>query len=335
MTHPAPESAPGQGAGPDPDPVQAPLPAHLQLKASALLFALVLLIVGAALYLSYARGAFESTQRLVLLTDDSEGVVVGMDMTFAGFPIGRVEGIELAPDGNVRILVDVAHKDAHWLRTTSVFTLARGVVGNTALRAYSGILTDPPLPDAAVRTALRGDASAEIPRLLADARQLLQNLTLMTAADAPLNASLAGVQAFTDRLKGADGALGVLLGGDAPKFSGALSTTLTRTNTLLARVDALALQAQAQVFGRDGVVTDARATVAQLSGMLTDARASLVKVDAVLDEARAVGANARVASADLGVLRTDVERSLRQIDQLINEINRKWPFARDATLTLP
>ena len=333
MTNPSPENVPGLAASLEPE--QAPLPAHLQLKATALLLALVLLIVGAALYLSYARGAFESTQRLVLVTDDSEGVVVGMDMTFAGFPIGRVGGIELAGDGNVHILVDVAHKDAHWLRTSSVFTLARGVVGNTALRAYSGIPADPPLPDGVKRPALRGDASAEIPRLLGDARQLLQNLNAMTAADAPLNASLAGVQAFTDRLKGADGALGALLGTEAPKVSGALATTLARTNTLLARVDALALQAQAQVFGRDGVVTDARATVAQLTGMLSDARASLVKVDAVLDEARAVGANARVASADLGVLRAEVERSLRQIDQLIHEINRTWPFARDATLTLP
>ena len=321
--------------GSDSEPTPVALPAHLQFKASALLVALVLMVVGAGLYLSYARGAFESTQQLVLLTDDSEGVVVGMDMTFAGFPIGRVQRIELATDGNVRILVDVALKDAHWLRTSSVFTLVRGVVGNTALRAYSGILTDPPLPDAAIRTALRGDASAEIPRLLADARQLVQNLSSMTAADSPLNASLVGVQAFTDRLKGADGALGALLGVDAPKFSGALATTLARTNTLLARADSLAAKAEAQVFGQSGVVSDARATVAQLTGMLSEARASLVKVDAVLDEARAIGANARVASADLGVLRTDVERSLRQIDQLINEINRKWPFARDATLTLP
>lgn len=307
------------------------LPAHLQLKATALLLVLLLMVVGVALYLSYARGAFESTQRLVLVTDDSEGVVVGMDMTFAGFAIGRVERIELAADGNARILVDVPLKDAHWLRTSSVFTLVRGVVGNTALRAYSGILSDPPLPNAAVRTALRGDASAEIPRLLADARQLLQNLGTMTASDAPLNASLTGVQAFTDRLKGKAGALEALLGANAPK----LGLTLDRTNTLLGHIDKLTVKADAQVLGPRGVVAEAHASVAQLTGMLSDARASLVKVDAVLDEAHAVGANARVASADLGVLRTEVERSLRHVDQLINEINRKWPFARDATVTLP
>jgi phospholipid/cholesterol/gamma-HCH transport system substrate-binding protein len=48
-----------------------------------------------------------------------------------------------------------------------------------------------------------------------------------------------------------------------------------------------------------------------------------------------VGANARVATTDLGVLRADVETSLRNVDQLINEVNRKWPFARNTELKLP
>ena len=84
--------------------------AHLERKAAALLLLTIALIAGATLYLLYARGAFETTQTLVLTSDDSEGVTVGMDMTFSGFPIGRVSKLELAPDGNVRIVVAVASK---------------------------------------------------------------------------------------------------------------------------------------------------------------------------------------------------------------------------------
>ena len=87
-------------------PPPAPV-AHLELKAALLLALFVLLVAGTVLYLMYARGAFESTQRLVLVADDSEGVSVGMDITFSGFPIGRVRRIELADDGNARILIDV------------------------------------------------------------------------------------------------------------------------------------------------------------------------------------------------------------------------------------
>ena len=322
------------------EPVAYPAVRHLELKARLLLLFTGLLIAGSAVYLLYARGVFEPTQALILATDDSEGVVVGMDLTFSGFPIGRVHGVELAPDGNVRILVDVARRDAHWLRTSSVFTMVRGVVGVTNLRAFSGILTDPALPDGAVRQVLRGDASAEIPRVVAEARQVLENLSAMTAQDAALRNTLANVQAVTERLKGPQGALHALFGNeaDAKKLVGALD----RTNALLARMDQLALrvndltaQAENQVFGQEGLVRDARTTVRQLDGLLADTRLSLKKVDAVLLEVQGVGANVRSATADLGPLRADVEANLRKIESLIDEINRKWPFARDTEIKLP
>ena len=310
--------------------------AYLELKAAMLLLFTLALIVGSGLYLLYARGAFEATQTLVLTADDSEGVVVGMDMTFSGFPIGRVRRIELAETGNARIVVDVAQKDAHWLRESSVFTLVRGVVGGTNIRAYSGILTDPPLPAGAVRPVLRGDATAEIPQLMASARELLGNLNALTAQDAALGSSLANVQALTQRLNGPGGALGVLMGNEADARK--IITTLERTNTLLARLDGLAKQADRQVFGengKDALVPDLRASVGQLNALLAETRNSLKKVDAVLVEAQAIGANTREATTDLGALRADVESNLRKVESLVNEIQRKWPFARDTEIRLP
>ena len=310
--------------------------AYLELKAAMLLLFTLALIVGSGLYLLYARGAFEPTQTLVLTADDSEGVVVGMDMTFSGFPIGRVRRIELAETGNARIVVDVAQKDAHWLRESSVFTLVRGVVGGTNIRAYSGILTDPPLPAGAVRPVLRGDATAEIPQLMASARELLGNLNALTAQDAALGSSLANVQALTQRLNSPGGALGVLMGNEADAQK--IITTLERTNTLLARLDGLAKQADRQVCGengKDALVPDLRASVGQLNALLAETRNSLKKVDAVLVEAQAIGANTREATTDLGALRADVESNLRKVESLVNEIQRKWPFARDTEIRLP
>lgn len=313
---------------------------HLEFKARLLLLFAALLIAGSAIYLLHARGVFEPTQTLVLAADDSEGVVAGMDLTFSGFPIGRVREVELAPDGNVRILIDVAKKDAHWLRTSSVFTMVRGIVGGTSLRAFSGMLADPPLPDGAVRQVHKGDASAEIPKVVAEARQLLENLNAMTGQDAALRSTLASVQAVTDRLQGPQGALHVLFGNEADARK--LVTTLDRTNSLLARLDQLAVRvdgltgkADSQVFGQEGLVRDARSTMRQLDGLLADTRASLKKVDAVLVEVQGVGANVKAATADLGPLRADVEANLRKIEGLINEINRKWPFARDTEIKLP
>jgi len=307
--------------------------ASLEFKARLLLLFMLLLVCGSALYVLYARGAFESTQRLVLMAEDSEGVVVGMDMTFAGFPIGRVRRIELAEDGKARILVDVAQKDAHWLRSSSVFTLVKGIVGGPNIRAYTGLLNDPPLPEDAVRTVLQGDASAEIPKVISAAKDLIDNLNSLTGSSGSVGASLANLQVLTGRLNGPGGALTVLLGSEAEakKFS----ATLDRTNALLARLDGIAAKTDTQVFGDKGVLPETRATVVQLNAMLGEARTSLQKVDAILVDAQAITSNARDATNDLGALRGDVEASLRKVEGLVSEINRKWPFARDAEMKLP
>jgi phospholipid/cholesterol/gamma-HCH transport system substrate-binding protein len=291
-----------------------------------LLVGVTLLVCSFLLYVMVARGVFESTQQLVLISDDSEGVLVGMDLTFSGFPIGRVRRIELSPEGKARMVIDVPRQDARWLRTSSIFTLERGMVGETRLRAYSGILTDPPLPENAERDVLRGDASAEIPRIVTSTRALLENLDNMTRAESSINTSLAHLQTVTERLTGRYGLLTGVLGSEDQAKK--IIEMLDRSNALLNKTDQ-------RVFGANGVMDSTQAAVTQLTGVLTDVRASLVKVDAVLAEAQAVGANARVASTDLGALRAEVELSLRKVSQLVDEVNRKWPFARDTELKLP
>ena len=296
-------------------------PRHVEAKATILLVLLGLLIVGFVVYVMHARGVFEPTQKLTLVADDSSGVIPGMDMTFAGFPIGRVRQVELGDDGKVKILVDVQSKDAKWLRASSVFTLESSIVGETRLRAYTGVLTDAPLPADSTRTVLRGDATAEIPRIVATARALLENLETMTATGSDVNASLANLSAVTGRMSGRYGVLGGALGGDEEAKK--LVEALDRVNVILAKADQ-------RVFGKAGVMDDTQAAIRQLDVVLQDASTTLKKVDAVLVEAQAVGANTRAATEDLGALRGEVDASLRKVNRLVEEINRKWPFARSS-----
>ena len=218
------------------------------------------------------------------------------------------------------------------------------MVGETRIRAFSGILSDPPLPENAERTVLRGDSSAEIPRLMASARTLLEHLEAMTAPDASINATLANLSTVTQRLNGRYGMLTGLLGSEQQAQK--IVDTIDHTNAVLARSQALLdsaagllARADQRLLGPAGVVDDTQAAVRQLSGVLGDVlgdvRNSLRQVDALLAEAQAVAGNARLASTDLGQLRAEVETSLRRVSQLVDEVNRKWPFARDRELTLP
>jgi len=303
---------------------------------------MALILVGSALYLMWARGAFEATQPLYLSTDDSDGVIVGMDMSFAGFPIGRVRKIELVGAGTVRIQVDVPVKDAHWLRVSSVYTLERGLVGAARLRAFTGVPDDAPLPAGAERVVLRGDVSAEIPKMVSDARDLLQHLNALTSEQSALAQTLVELRGVAARAYNAKGGLMAALTGNEADGR-RLGEALERSNRLLQSLDATARRTDAvlqkteqQVLGPQGLVGDARGAVGQLGDLLKDLRHSVVRVDAVLTEVQGAAGNARSASEGLGDLRADVESSLAKIDALITELNRKWPFApKEKEVTLP
>ena len=311
-------------------PPSTPPLKNVEFKALSLLILLLGLVIASVMYLMYARGVFERTQTLFLMADDSEGITVGSDLSFSGFPIGRVRRIELAENGRAKIMIEVAKKDARWLRTSSIFTMERGLVGETRLRAFTGILTDPPLPEGSVREVLRGDATAELPRLLSTMRTLADNLERLTRSDSSLSQSLDNVQSLTgqikDSLKGRYGALGIALGSE--ENAQKVIHILDRTHSLLAK-------AEASIFGSRGLMKDTQTTVQELNAILSEARLSLKKVDAILIDAQAIASNTRVATTDLGALRAEVEASLRKVELLVDEVNRKWPFRRESELKLP
>jgi phospholipid/cholesterol/gamma-HCH transport system substrate-binding protein len=343
-----PGAPPPPTAPPQPEtPVQKSEPAaknvqvrHLAFKATMLLVFTVALIVGAALFLLRARGFFEPKQHLVLVADNAEGVAAGMDLTFSGFPIGTVKKVSLNDRGAVQIDIDVVQKDAKWLRTSSVFTLVKGLFGGPQLRAYSGVLSDPPLPDGAQRPVLRGDFNEEVDRVIGAAKDVLDNLNQITAQNSELNRSMANLQVFTDKLQSRQGALHAIFGNeeDARKLVVAVeraNAAMLQIQRLGASGQQLVAHADTRVFGANGVADDAQASMRQLRTLLTDARGSLQRVDAVLTQAQGIAGNVNKATADLGTLRGEVEDNLRKIEDLINDLNRKWPFAKERKIELP
>ena len=320
---------------------------NVALKATLLLvvtFGLLAAFVG---YVLYARGTFEETQRLVLMADNAEGVSVGSDLTFSGFPVGRVQKIELARTGQARIEVDVPRSQLQWLRASSVFTLERGLVGGARLRAFTGDLDDAPLPDGAVRPVLRGDTTDELPALVASVKRLVENVERMTAQDSDVNRGLEGLRTMTDRMSGRYGMLTALLGSEEEakkvidaigRVNGVLASlegVARRLDGLAQRVDGTVARADERLLGAGGVVDETQQAVRQVNAILGEARESLKKLDALLVDGQGIARDTRAATTDLQALRAEVEASLRKASQLVDEINRKWPFKRDAELRLP
>ena len=332
---------------PVPPVPRAPLIKNLEFKIGLLLAMTVLLGAAFIGYALYARGAFEVTHKLVLTAEDVEGVSIGMPISFSGFPIGKVSRLHLMDDGKVQIELAIPREDARWLRESSVFTLEKALVGGAKIKAHSTNLKDPPLPDRAVRPLYTGDATKDIPVLIAKVKNILANVETMTGEGAPINQTLGHVETVTGRMAGEYGLLQGVLG--SPEDARKVVKALDRADTLLASLNGVSLKVDGvlgkmdrRLFEQHGVMDQAQVAIGNVNAILGDVRESLKKADAILANAQTaskdvakITGDVAEATTDMARLRLEIDDSVRKVNHLINEINKKWPFARDVEIKSP
>lgn len=319
----------------------------LPVKVAALTALIPLVAIGLIVYALSSRGMFEPSLRIHALARDAEGASVGMAVTYAGYPIGNVTRMELTETGEVRLDLRLRAKDARFLRATSVFTLSKPLIGPARIDAASPDMNAPRLADGAQVTLVSNDATAGIPDLVAKVNEVLQSINQLTGEDSSLQRSLANFQSITGRMDGEYGMLEALTG-STENAQGILSIVMN-VNALVQslqatsmRVERLLAKADAKVFDQGGVLDEAQKSMLQVTAMLAETRERLQMLDAVLLNVQAATANARDATGnvkeatdDLGSLRAQIEMNIEKVQTMVEEINRRWPFAKDRRIALP
>lgn len=306
------------------------------------LFALASLLLGAAFlaYLLHARGFFEDTFHLQLAAASADNVAPGVPVVFSGIEIGRVTTLGLNDNGGIIIHAEFMERNARWLKENSSFTLDKPIVGGARIRVDSPDLDAPALPNHATMLLLSSDISKEIPVLVERVKAILANVEHLTRKDGEIVGTLANVQTMTGRMTGEYGVLEGVLG--SPEKARAVTETLDKTRSLMARLDGLALKmdgmagkADQWLFARDGVADSAQASLKQIGVLLDDARSSLQKADALMANAVAISADVKEGTQDIAALRAEIDDAVWRANALVNEINKMWPFARDPEVKLP
>lgn len=284
-------------------------------------------------YLLHARGFFEKTFHLQLAAASADGVAPGVPVVFSGIEIGRVTTLGLNDDGGIVIRAEFLERNAKWLKETSTFTLDKPFVGGAKIRVDSPDLDAPALPDNSTMLLLTSDISKEIPALVERVKAILANVEHLTRKDGEINATLANVQTVTGRMTGEYGMLEGVLG--SPEKARAVTDSLDKTRALITKLDAMTAKTDQWLFAQDGMAEQTRASLAQVRLMLDDAQSSLKKADAVMANAVEISADVKEGTQDIVKLRAEIDDAVRKANALVNEINKKWPFARDPEVKLP
>jgi phospholipid/cholesterol/gamma-HCH transport system substrate-binding protein len=114
-----------------------------------------------------------------------------------------------------------------------------------------------------------------------------------------------------------------------------VTDSLDQTRALIAKLDGLAAKTDHWLYAQNGVADSTREALAQVRLMLNDAQSSLKKADAMMTNAVAISADVKAGTQDLAALRAEIDDAVRKANALINEINNKWPFAREPEVKLP
>lgn len=306
------------------------------------LFAVVALVLAAAfvVYLLHARGFFEKTFHLQLAAASADGVAPGVPVVFSGIEIGRVTTLGLNDSGGIVIHAEFLERNARWLKEDSTFTLDKPLVGGARIRVDSPNLNAPALPDNSTMLLLSSDLSKEIPGLVERVKAILANVEHLTRKDGEVNATLANVKTVTGRMAGEHGMLEGVLG--SPEKARAVADSLEKTRALITKLDGLALKMDGMaaktdqwLFAQDGMAQQTRASLLQVRAMLDDAQASLKKADLIMANAVEISADVKGGTQDIARLRAEIDDAVRKANALVNEINKKWPFARDPEVKLP
>jgi len=293
-----------------------------------------LLLVGIFMvYLLHARGFFDKTFHLQLAAASADGVAPGVPVVFSGIEICRVTTLGLNENGGIIIHAEFLDRNARWLKENSSFILDKPIVGGAKIRVDSPDLQAPALPDNATMLLLTADISKEIPALVERVKAILANVEHLTRKDGEINATLANVKTVTGRMTGEYGVLEGVLG--SPEKARAVTDSLDKTRALITRLDAMTAKTDQWLFARDGMAEQTKASLAQVRLMLNDAQSSLKKADAVMANTVEISANIKDGTQDIAQLRTEIDDAVRKANDLINEINRKWPFAREPEVKLP
>jgi phospholipid/cholesterol/gamma-HCH transport system substrate-binding protein len=306
------------------------------------LFAAASLFLGAVfvVYLLHARGFFEETYRLQLAAASADGVAPGVPLVFSGIEIGQVATLGLNDNGGIIIRVEMLARNAKWLKENSTFTLDKPIVGGAKIRVDSPNLNAPALPENSTMLLLTSDISKEIPVLVERVKAILANVEHLTRKDGEVNDTLANLKTVTGRMTGEYGMLESILG--SPEKARTVTDSLDKTRALITKLDGLALRmdgmaikADKWLFSSDGVAEQTHDALAQVKLMLADAQSSLKKADALMTNAVAISADVKEGTQDIAKLRTEIDDAVRKANALVNEINKKWPFARDPEVKLP
>lgn len=326
--------------------------------AGAFLLLAVVALVGSLVFLSRARGGFETKVSYTVVLSNGYGITPGGRVEMLGIDIGTIETLEITDDNRVRAHLEIRERFASRVREDSVVRVKasldlQAVLGGVGLAVSPGSAEAEPLPPGSVLEAVEPSSVVDLlpvvpdDPLVKDLQALVYNTRRLSEAlsdpKSPLNSLLEQSSALMAAVQDRKGSVGKVLSDDGELYGRLLGTlddverSLTRLEKVLARSDRLVGSADG-LIDRGGEVFDEADTMVRTGGrVFGDMGPVLESTDtAMKDLDEAVKAFAKTTAALEEVVRAldplvdDMDEMVRDMDDVAEAAKKMWVLRRRA-----
>lgn len=304
------------------------------LKVGLFLTIMALLAIVFLSYMAHKKGIFEPTHTFTLSSKTGEDLAEGMPIHFAGFRIGRIDELELNDQGMVIIKVKVPRRHIKWIRTNSIFSLYKPLIGSPRLIVSTENMTSPVLPeDKVLELVVVNDINEAIKQLtpiIEEVGQIVSHIETITGnlADpkGSVNKILRNAEQvtanFTEKKSIAEMALG------DPESVKSFHESVNKIRDILVKLDGMAGKTDVELYGKDGVLPLVRS-------ILADVLIKLQKLNKALDNITKVTDDAAASTKDLNLLRNDIDATIQSIGRTVEDLDRIVPLKKEREIKLP
>ncbi len=304
------------------------------LKVGLFLTIMALLAIVFLSYMAHKKGIFEPTHTFTLSSKTGEDLAEGMPIHFAGFRIGRIDELELNDQGMVIIKVKVPRRHVKWIRTNSIFSLYKPLIGSPRLIVSTENMASPVLPeDKVLELVVVNDINEAIKQLtpiIEEVGQIVSHIETITGnlADpkGSVNMILRNAEQvtanFTEKKSIAEMALG------DPESVKSLHESVKKIRDILVKLDDMAGKTDVELYGKDGVLPLVRS-------ILADVLVKLQKLNKALDNITKVTSDAAASTKDLHLLRNDIDATIQSIGRTVEDLDRIVPLKKEREIKLP
>lgn len=303
------------------------MPKPVEYKVGLFVIVTSVLVIASILYLAYSKGFFTREYVYTLSSKSGEDLTEGMPVLLSGYKIGRVEALKLNDQGILLVRIRIPEQHAKWLRSNSIFSLYKPLIGSSRLIITTENLNSPPLSQKTVpEIVMVNDINETIKKV----QPTLEKIDKVVKHVERITANLADPQGNVNKILSNAENITSNLAKKATLIEMAVGTpdSAKSVDDSLKKIRDILVKTEEQMYGNDGALPLIRK-------ILNDVIVKLGKINTALDNVVRISADASDSTKDLKVLRTEIDATVISIGNLVKDIDKLLPSKKEPEIKLP